>query len=213
MTASDSSHAISSEPVICPTSARFRPATDFPKDVSQLQRAELELTYLEMRECLIFTNRSRGQLLRRNEEHKQTSLRLREDVTKLQLLIQQLAAEKQALATSSQQIIQGMEQELMAMGDRLDALSSAFDAVADVETADRMQWSFLTLPQRFLNFLNAVRRIVTWWREEQGGELPPPRPTLPSTRQMLTPEEEAQARRDHPHMYTDPASVQRSLLD
>lgn len=217
MASSDSSNQIScqvsSEQAASRTPDRFRPATDFPKDVSQLQRAELERTYLEMRECLIFTNRSRGQLLRRNEEHKQTSLQLRENVAKLQVSIQKLAKEKEQLAASSQELLQGMEQELVAMGSRLETLSSAFDAVADVETADRMQWSFLTLPQRFLNFLNAVRSIVNWWRQEQGIEPTPPQPALPSTERKPTPEEEAEDRRTNPQRYTDIASVQRSLLD
>ncbi len=213
MAFSDPSHQISSEQTASRTPDRFRPATDFPRDVSQLQRSELERTYLEMRECLVFTNRSRGQLLRRNEEHKQTSLQLRADVAKLQVSIQKLAQEKQQLAASSQELLRGMEQELMAMGSRLETLSSAFDAVADVETADRMQWSFLTLPQRFLNFLNAVRGIVNWWREEQGIEPTPPQPVLPSAEPKLTPEEEAQKRKDDSQMYTDQASVGRSLLD
>jgi hypothetical protein len=127
--------------------------------------------------------------------------------------IQKLSQEKQQLAASSQELLRGMEQELMAMGSRLETLSSAFDAVADVETADRMQWSFLTLPQRFLNFLNAVRGIVNWWREEQGIEPTPPQPVLPSAEPKLTPEEEAQKRKDDSQMYTDQASVGRSLLD
>jgi hypothetical protein len=213
MASFDPSNQISPERAASLAPDRFRPATDFPKDVSRLQRAELERIYLEMRECLVFTNRSRGQLLRRNEEHKQTSLQLRADVAKLQGSIQKLAQEKQQLAASSQALLQGMEQELMAMGKRLDTLSSAFDAVADVETADRMQWSFLTLPQRFLNFLNAVRSIVNWWREEQSIEATPSSPALPSKTHKLTPEEEAQHRRDHPEQYTDVASVQKSLLD
>jgi cell division protein FtsB len=213
MTSSDPSNQISPERAAGRTPDRFRPATDFPKEVSQLQRVELESTYLEMRECLIFTNRSRGQLIRRNEEYRQTSLQLRADVAKLQASIQKLAQEKQQLAASSQDLIQGMEQELMAMGDRLEALSSAFDAVADVETADRMQWSFLTLPQRFLNFLNAVRSIVSWWREEQGIEATPPQPALPSAGRKLTPEEEALDRRENPHLYTDIASIQRESLN
>ncbi|WP_448604169.1 hypothetical protein [Thermoleptolyngbya sp.] len=213
MASSDPSNQISPERAAGRTPDRFRPATDFPKAVSQLQRVELERTYLEMRECLIFTNRSRGQLIRRNEEHKQTSLQLRADVAKLQASIQKLAQEKQQLAASSQDLIQGMEQELMAMGDRLETLSSAFDAVADVETAERMQWSFLTLPQRFLNFLNAVRSIVNWWREEQGIETTPSQPALPPAKRKLTPEEEAIDRRENPHLYTDTASVQRANLD
>jgi hypothetical protein len=213
MTSFDPSNQISPERAANQTPDRFRPATDFPKDVSRLQRDELERTYLEMRECLVFTNRSRGQLLRRNEEHKQTSLQLRADVVKLQVSIQKLAQEKQQLAASSQALLQGMEQELMAMGDRLETLSSAFDAVADVETAERMQWSFLTLPQRFLNFLNAVRSIVNWWREEQGIEATPSQPALPPAKRKLTPEEEAIDRRENPHLYTDTASVQRANLD
>ncbi|RMF68885.1 MAG: hypothetical protein D6742_03920 [Cyanobacteria bacterium J069] len=181
--------------------------------MSQLHRPEVDQLYLEMRECLIFTNRSRGQLIRRNEEHKQTSLQLKADVVRLQGLMQSLAQEKQQLAASSQQLIQEMEQEMMAMGSRLDKLSSAFDAVADVETAERMQWGFLSLPQRFLNFLNAVRSIVSWWREEQGIEATPPQPVLPAAARKLTPEEEAIARRENPQMYTDTASVQRANLD
>jgi hypothetical protein len=55
-------------------SDRFRSATEFPKTIKPLDPSEAEQLYVEMRDCLIFTNRSRAQLLRRNEEHKRNTL-------------------------------------------------------------------------------------------------------------------------------------------
>ena len=86
-------------------SARFRSATEFPKTVKRLERSEADAMYEEMRDCLIFTNRSRGQLLRRNEEQKQSALKLKTDVQRLQSLINQLKLEKQQQAEGQQQII------------------------------------------------------------------------------------------------------------
>jgi hypothetical protein len=45
---------------------RFRSATEFPRTLQGLESAEAEKLYLEMRDCLIFTNRSRSQLMRHN---------------------------------------------------------------------------------------------------------------------------------------------------
>jgi len=65
--------------------ARLRSATEFPKTIEKLSRSEANSLYEEMRACLIFTNRSRAQLLRRNEEHKQSALKLKTDVGRLDL--------------------------------------------------------------------------------------------------------------------------------
>ena len=43
-------------------SARFRSATEFPKTIEGLEGVAADSLYVEMRDCLIFTNRSRAQL-------------------------------------------------------------------------------------------------------------------------------------------------------
>lgn len=192
------------------TSARFRSATEFPQTIKQSNRLEADALYEEMRDCLIFTNRSRAQLLRRNTEHKQSALQLRLDVERLQGLINQLTQEKQQLTQNNQLIVADLEQEISSMTTHLDRLSTAFDDVADIETMPQTQWSFLTLPGRFFKLLRTVKEIVLSWREEQPKALADHHPSA-----SLGPgETEVESdRRDRPQMFTDPASVGRSLLD
>jgi hypothetical protein len=83
------------------STARFRSATEFPKTTRTLEREKADALYEEMRDCLVFTNRSRAQLIRRNEEHKSKAGLLKEDVQRLQGKIQQLAAEKQQIAQTN----------------------------------------------------------------------------------------------------------------
>lgn len=193
-------------------SDRFRSATDFPKTIQVLERTEADALYEELRDCLIFTNRSRAQLVRRNQEYKEKTGLLKEDVQRLQGMIHQLSAEKQQTVQEQQRIIGALEAEMTTMASHLDELSIAFDGIADADTAEQTQWSFIALPQRFFRFLKAVRVVVTWWRTDRPEDLPPlsvsPQPSLgPSD------EEDEDDRQDRPQMYTDPASVNRSLLD
>lgn len=191
---------------------RFRSATEFPKSVEQLNRSEVDQLYIEMRDCLVFTNRSRAQLLRRNEEYKQSALQLRTDVKRLQGLIDQLKHEKQQLAIANQQIVLELENELLSMSSHLDDLSKAFEGVADVEST-QSTWGLLAAPNRFFSFLRAVKAIVLWWRDEKGTESSDTRQLSGTISPSLNPHAQDADRRDHPHMHTDPASVGRSLLD
>ncbi|MBE9190528.1 hypothetical protein IQ230_09180 [Gloeocapsopsis crepidinum LEGE 06123] len=195
------------------TPPRFRSATEFPKTIGQLNRSELEEVYGEMRDCLIFTNRSRAQLLRRNEEHKQSAIKLKTDVERLQLLINQLNQEKQQLAQSQQLIVTGLEQEISSISKHLDNLSEVYNTVADIEDMAQTQWSFLSLPQRFFQLLKAVKSIVLSWREEHYEDTT--NISLKGTSQptILDSTDLDNARREQPQMYDDPASVGRSLLD
>ena len=189
---------------------RFRSATDFPKTIQPFEPAEADALYQEMRDCLIFTNRSRSQLARRNEEHKIKTNLLKQDIGRLQIAINQLAREKQLVSQDSQSIIQSLEDEMATMATHLDELSIAFGDIADVE-AEQTQWSFIALPHRFFRFLRAVKVVVTWWNSER----PEDRPPLPSSSQPETVDvvDEEEDRRDRPQMYTDQASIGRSLLD
>lgn len=188
---------------------RFRSATEFPKTVQDLDSEQADALYREMRDCLIFTNRSRAQLVRRNEEHKAKAGLLKEDIHRLQGMIHQLANEKQLLAEEKQSIIQTLETEMMTMASHLDELSGAFDGMADIESS-QSPWSLVASPNRFFRFLNAVKAIVMWWRDERSEPLPAAsqRTSLPSE----TVDVEAD-RRDRPQMHQDQASINRSLLD
>ncbi len=101
---------------------RFRSATDFPKTVEHLSTSDVSQLYVEMRDCLIFTNRSRSQLIRRNEEHKQTISTLRNDAARLQQFIHQLEQDKQTLTQSQQDNITSLKQELGTMSSHLDQI-------------------------------------------------------------------------------------------
>lgn len=195
-----------------PSTDRFRSATEFPKTVQNLDPEQADALYREMRDCLIFTNRSRAQLIRRNEEHKAKTSLLKEDVHRLQSMIHQLAGEKQQLAQNSEATIQALESEMQTMMSHLDELSVAFEGVSDAE-ASRSPLSLVASPGRFFRFLNAVKAIVMWWRDERPESSPP----LPiATQATSLPAETVdveQDRRDRPQMHQDPASINRSLLD
>lgn len=194
------------------SSHQFRSATDFPKNTQTLNRVEADALYEEMRDCLIFTNRSRAQLIRRNQEHKEKAGLLKEDVQKLQAMIQQLATEKQQSLQQKQALIGALETEMTTMASRLDELSSAFDGVADVDTADQAHWSLISMPARFFRFVQAVKAVVMWWRSDR------PENTVEltsSSQKAIAAEEqdEDEDRRGRPQMYSDQASINRSLLD
>lgn len=192
--------------------ARFRSATEFPTTVASLDAAAANDLYAEMRECLIFTNRSRAQLMRWNNQHKQDKLELKEKVNRLHDMISQLNVEKQNLTQRNQQIVSELESEISSMATHLDRLSEAFEPFADIDNIEQSKWSFLALPNRFFKFLQAVKSIVMWWRDDHDLEPPPlagaSNPKLPGDS-----ESEDQDRRDRPQMYSDPASINRSLLD
>jgi methyl-accepting chemotaxis protein len=182
---------------------RFRSATDFPKTVEHLSASDVSQLYVEMRDCLIFTNRSRSQLVRRNDEHKQTVVTLRSDVAPFQQLVSQLAQEKQVLTQNNQDVVAALEQELNTMTSHLDQISQAFKEVEDIGSP----MGAMAFPSRFNRFWRALRALITWWREENdgvnSGALPP------ASSLSLNQED----RQEKPQMHSDPASVQRSLRD
>ena len=87
-------------------------------------------------------------------------------------------------------------------------VSDAFEPLKDIDTQEQTQWSFMALPNRFFQFWRAVRSIVLWWKDEQD---------LPETQEtpllIGEPEDIEQDKRDRPQMYSDQASINRSLLD
>lgn len=195
------------------SSARFRSATEFPKTIESLSHSEADKLYKEMRDCLIFTNRSRSQLLRRNEEHKQSTLRLKADVERLQVMISQLKLEKEQLASSNRQIVTDLEREVASMAGHLDQLSTAFDSVSDVDNPEKVYWSYLSVPSRFFRFLQAIKAIVLWWREDKGEETELLKVTNVSQSYLPGEVDAEEEYTDKPQMHTDPASQGRSLLD
>jgi hypothetical protein len=182
-------------------SARFRSATEFPRDVGQLSSVEVVQLYAEMRECLIFTNRSRSQLLRRNDEHKTTAQSLRADLLRLQSAVSQLNLEKQQLARQDREIIDTLKQEIGTMSSHLDKLSFAFEDVEEINSV----MGIMAIPGRFAKFWQALKALIIWWRDEQGYE--------PRSQVSLPPRDSDSDRQENPQMHTDPASVQRSLRD
>lgn len=197
-----------------PRASRFRSATEFPKTIEELSHCEAVQLYVEMRECLIFTNRSRGQLLRRNEEHKQSTLKLKLDVERLQTLINQLRLEKKQLIEGNQNIVSELEREIESMTKHLDQLSSAFDPVSeDLENPTQIYWSFLALPQRFFEFIHTVKAVVLSWRKEQHQEIEGTQIINTSIPQLPGTTARENERRERPQMYIDPASINRDLLD
>ncbi|MBF2079857.1 MAG: hypothetical protein IGR76_15390 [Synechococcales cyanobacterium T60_A2020_003] len=198
------------------SSSRFRSATEFPKSIDHLPTQEANQLYQEMRDCLVFTNRSRAQLIRRNGEYKQSTLQLKQDVERLNGYIQRLRVEKEQLTTSNQQVITELEREIITLSQHLDHLSDVFDQVADVDSLEKTKWSYLSFPSRFFNFIRAVRAIVTAWRTDEDGTQPvlsqPSLESLPAANEDEVVDKVADAR-EHPWMYDDPASTGRSLLD
>ncbi|PSB24784.1 hypothetical protein [Stenomitos frigidus] len=183
---------------------RFRSATDFPKTVEHLSLSDASQFYVEMRDCLIFTNRSRSQLIRRNEEHKQTISTLQNDAARLEQFIHQLEQDKQTLTQSQQDNITSLKQELGTMSSHLDQISQAFKDVEDIGSP----MGAMAFPGRFNRFWRALKALITWWREEND-DFSAGSGTLPPSPTPLNPED----RQENPQMYSDPASVQRSLRD
>ncbi|NEQ22957.1 MAG: hypothetical protein F6K28_28150 [Microcoleus sp. SIO2G3] len=198
---------------------RFRPATDFPKTIEGLPPAESMQLYTEMRDCLIFTNRSRGQLIRRNEEYKQKAIVLKEDLSRLQSSIQQLNIEKIQLSADNQQIISALTQEISTLEKHFDQLASAFEGIEDFESNPQSAMNLVASPGRFFRFLRFVKAIVMWWRSDRPDDFtspplprPPASPLPPSQSAQLSTGNESDAR-DKPQMGSDQASIGRSLLD
>lgn len=193
-------------PAIFMTSSpeRFRSATEFPQSIASLDRPDADALYEEMRACLIFTNRSRSQQIRRKEQYKSTAMELQSDVARLQTLIQQLATEKEGIAQSQRETIRSLEQELGQMSGKLDRFSKAFD---DVE-ALKGTMDIMADPGRFLRFWQALRDLIFWWRDVEN----PDTPYEPAVK-TLPPEAIDQDRKDNPQMHDDRASINRSLLD
>lgn len=179
------------------SSARFRSATEFPKTIEGLNNNEVDILYREMRDCLVFTNRSRSQLLRRNKEHKE----------RMQVLINQLKQEKTEIAEIYRQTVTEMENEIGSMSQYLDQLSTAFDSVSDIDNPEQAHWNYLSFPGRFFKLVQAIKSIVLWWREERTQETV----KLPSavSSSPLTPEQ----LEEKPQMSQDPRSIGQSLLD
>lgn len=189
-------------------SERFRSASDFPANVSGMNPAELEQIYAEMRDCLIFTNRSRGQLIRHNTSYRTKVNQLQTDVGRLQSLIQQLEADKIQIETSRQQVVKALKAEVATVSKHLDDLSGAFEEVQDFEESLTTPMGFLAAPGRVIRFLRRVSAIVKFWRQKEEPEAI----SLPRSQQLTLLDTEDD-RRDRPQMYTDPASIQRSLRD
>ncbi|MBW4466233.1 MAG: hypothetical protein KME07_12465 [Pegethrix bostrychoides GSE-TBD4-15B] len=183
-------------------SERFRSATEFPKTLDRLAPAEAEQIYVEMRDCLVFTNRSRAQLTRRNEEHKQKVQLVKADVERLQAMIQQLGAEKQQMARSNQQTVSELTEQVELMSTHFDQLTAAFDGIADIENPA----GFMAQPSRFFRFIQALKAVILFWRDESNS------PALPNYSVSQPAVTEAE-RRENPQMHSDQASQGRSLLD
>jgi hypothetical protein len=186
---------------------RFRSATDFPRTLQGVESVEAEKLYLEMRDCLIFTNRSRSQLVRHNNGYRDKVTQLKTDVSKLQASINALSLEKRDLMQSKQDAIAALQKEMGTLTQHLDQLSDAFDDVANFDVSGPNQFGFLASSGKFFRFLRAVRSIVLWWRQDDSSisqsSLPP----------SVTPTDDSEDRHNNPQLYTDPASVGRSLLD
>jgi len=188
------------------SSDRFRSATEFPQTIATLKLNEANQIYVEMRDCLIFTNRSRSQLIRRNEEHKQTALALKSDLARLQGAISQLNLEKQQLAKGQQAVITELNRELQVMTNRMDLLSQAFSDVEDVNSA----MGVMAIPSRFNRFWQALKELILWWRDEYGDDSAGTSGALSGSLPKPPTDDD---RRNNPQMYTDPASIQRSERD
>ncbi len=185
---------------------RFRSATEFPKTLDRLAPDEVEQLYAEIRDCLIFTNRSRAQLIRRNGEHQQKTQMVKADLDRLQALIQQLGAEKQQMAQSNQQTVTELTQQIELMSGHFDNLTAAFGEIAGIETP----MGLMAQPSRFFRFIQALKTIILFWQDESDSPaLPGDLPAKPAvSREMLEAD-----RRENPQMHQDPASQGRALLD
>jgi uncharacterized protein YukE len=188
---------------------RFRSATEFPRTLQGVESAEAEKLYMEMRDCLIFTNRSRSQLMRHNNGYRGKVTQLKTDVAKLQSSINALSLEKRDLVQSREAAIAALQQEMGTLTQHLDQLSDAFDDVANFDLKGPNQFGFLAASGRFFKFLRAVRSIVLWWRQDQV-EPSAPQSSLPASEY---PSDDDDDKRNNPQMYTDPASINRSLRE
>ncbi len=184
---------------------RFRSATEFPQSIDALEPQQAREIYAEMRDCLIFTNRSRAQLMRRNIEHKDTTLQLRDRINHFQSLIDQIQAQKQSQLQAKESLIAQLSAEMGQMGAQLDTLSAAFDAVGNIEAETQTSWGSLIFPRRFLNLLQAVKSLMQWWQQQDDDRTHP----AELTGDII----DEQDRRDRPQLYSDQASNNRSLLD
>ena len=184
---------------------RFRSATEFPKSIDALESQQASVLYEEMRDCLIFTNRSRAQLIRRNVQHKDTTLQLRDRINHFQSLIDQLQNQKQSQLQAKEALIAQLSEEMGQMGAQLDTLSAAFDAVGNIEAETQTSWGSLIFPRRFLNLLQAVKSLMQWWQQQDDDRTHP----VELTGNII----DEQDRRDRPQLYSDQASNNRSLLD
>ena len=189
--------------------ARFRSATDFPKSIQELEPASAASLYEEMRDCLIFTNRSRAQLVRRNAEHKETALALRDRITHFQDLIDRLKNQKQAQLLEKEALINQLAEEMSEMSYQLDTLSDAFSEVGDIEADVQTHWGQLVFPARFLRLLRAVRSVMLWWNRQDERSLPENDDAVEVVHASASEAE----KREQPQMHTDQASTGRSLLD
>lgn len=187
---------------------RFRSATEFPKTIQGLAHQQADTLYAEMRDCLIFTNRSRAQLIRRNTEHKDTTLQLRERIRHFQSLIDQLQTQKQTQLQQKEVLIAQLASEMAEMGTQLDVLSDAFDAVGDPEAMVQTHWGYVAFPGRFLQLVKAVKAVILWWKQRDEDA-----DRLSGEQQPVLPGDSEADRRDRPQLYTDQASINRSLLD
>lgn len=181
------------------TPDRFRPASDFPQNISGLERTEAESLYVEMRACLVFTNRSRGQLMRRSQEYKDKALQLQSDMQRLDALIKQLQGEKMQIEASKRQVIAELNAEFATVTRHLDELSNAFEDVQNFEEMLKSPMGLMANPGRFIQFLRKIASIVRFWRQ-------PDQPDAP-------PLDTEQDRRERPWLYEGTAETNRSLLD
>ena len=189
--------------------ARFRSATDFPKKIQSLEQEQATALYEEMRDCLIFTNRSRAQLARRNAEHKETTIELRDRITHFQGLINQLKNQKQTQLLEKEALINRLATEMTEMSTQLGTLSEAFNEVGDIEAETQTHWGQLVFPSRFMKLLRAVKSVMLWWNQQDGRSLPGDDSAIEIIHQTATEAE----KRDQPQMHSDQASIGRSLLD
>ena len=173
-----------------------------------MDRQAADALYVEMRECLIFTNRSRSQLNRRNVEHKDKALALKSKIDSLQGLINQLQTQKQSQLQEREHIIAQLASEMEDMSGQLNTLSEAFDSVGDLEDEAQPQWGRMLFPSRVMKLLAAVKSVMQWWRTQEKSEFEDT-----SHPAELVGEIDEQDRLDHPERYTDQASINRSLLD
>lgn len=194
---------------LSPDTARFRSATDFPKDIRETEREQANALYTEMRDCLIFTNRSRAQLVRRNAEHKDKTLTLRTKIDGLQGLINQLQAQKQTQVQEREAIIAQLAGEMTEMSTQLDTLSDAFDSVGDVASEGEAHWGHLMFPNRIMRLLQAVKSIMQWWKKQDDRQVEGTGHPV----ELINGEASEQDKRDHPERYTDQACINRDLLD